>query len=236
MDLVPGPGAWPLSAAATAVLRDPQTPPPALLRLTLRELVVRGVVRVHVAPQRGRRAPVVRLAPGDADAAGLPAPLRQLAGALAPHLSADGTPAHAAVRKATGWRTDLGSLVRQAARDELRTAGLLAEEHGKLLGVVPRTRWQPTPSGRAWARSAADAAAAPITGALPAAGLLLALDQDLQRRLRDASGGADVGSAGWASDDLDHLDAVLGEAGPALDSAVDGGSGGGDGGDGGGGD
>jgi hypothetical protein len=165
--------------------------------------------------------------------------LRALAEALAPHLSPAGTPAHAAVHKATGWRTDLGGLVRQAARDELRTAGLLAEERGKLLGIVPRTRWQPTPSGRAWARSAADAAvhaAALTTAALPAPGLLLALDQDLQRRLRDTSGGADAGSAGWAPDDLDHLDAVLGEAGPALDSAADGGSGGIDGGDGGGGD
>jgi hypothetical protein len=136
------------------------------------------------------------------------------------------------VKKASGWRADLAPRVREAARQELRDAGLLVPAQAPLLGVVPRTRWQLTPSGRAWARSASDAA----VGALPAAGLLLALDESLQRRLRDTAG-ADGGGPVW-DDDVAALDAVLGEAGPALDSAADAGSGGdgGDGGDGGGGD
>jgi hypothetical protein len=138
------------------------------------------------------------------------------------------------VRKAAGWRLDLAAEVRQATRHELAAAGLLVGERGRLFGVVPRTRWRLTPSGQVWARSASDAVVA-TAGVLPAAGLLLALDEDLQRELR-AADGADGGgsSAGW--DDVDGLDAVLGDVGPALDSATDAGSGaGGDGGDGGGG-
>lgn len=235
----PGPGGWPLSAPATAVLRDPGTAPQVLLRLALRELVVRGAVRVHRV-ERARHGPgTVRLAPGDVDASSLPVPLRLLATALLPHLTAEGTPARTAVRRAAGWRADLSPRVREAARHELDAAGLLRQEHDRLLGVLPRTRWQLTPTGRAWARSASDAAVSGA-GLLPATGLLLALDQDLQRRLREAAGEAD-GSVpvGWGGDDVEALDAVLGDAGPALDSAVDAGSGGGGGdggGDGGGGD
>jgi len=230
------PGRWPLSAPATALLRDPAAAPPALLRLALRELVVRGTLAVRAVEQRGRRPPTVRLAPSHAGTAGLPPALHLLADALLPHLGSDGTSAATAVQRASGWRADLASRVRDAARYELVTTGLLVREQDRLLGVVPRTRWRLTPSGQAWARSASDAAAV-SAGLLPATGLLLALDQDLQRRLRDTAVADGHGSATWDDHDLDALDTVLGDAGPGLDSAADAGSGssGGDGGDGGGG-
>ena len=238
MDHAPDPGAWPLSAPATALLRDPRTAPGALLRLALRELVVRGTVAVRAVDRPGRRATTVRLAPGDVQVARLPSGLRPVAEALLPHLAGGGAPAVAAVRKASGWRADLASRARDAAREELRAAGLLAEQRERLLGLVPRTRWQLTPSGQAWARSVGSGptAAALPAAALPAAGLLLALDDDLQRRWRDAAAVDGHGAGGWDDGELDALAAVLGDAGPALDSAADGGSGsGGDGGDGGGG-
>ena len=162
-----------------------------------------------------------------------PAPLSWLGARLVSHLDAAGTPAAKALQRASGWRTDLGAGVRDAARRELRSAGLLVGERTLVLGVVPRTRWRLTGSGRAWALSASGAAAA-AAGVLPAAGLLLALDLDLQRRLRQDAGARGDGGDGWG--DLEALDAVLGDAGPGLDSAADGASGGGgDGGDGGGG-
>jgi len=108
------------------------------------------------------------------------------------------------VQRASGWRADLATRVREAARDELRAAGLLTQEEDRLLGVVPRRRWRLTPSGRAWCRSAADASAA-ASVVLPATGLLLVLDQELRRRLRDAAG-VEVPAA-WG--DADGLDAVL---------------------------
>jgi hypothetical protein len=234
VDHTPDPGAWPLSAPATALLRDPRTAPGALLRLALRELVVRGAVTVHPVDRRGRRPATVRLAPGGVSVGGLPSALRPVAEALLPHLAGDSTSAADAVSKASGWRADLASRAREAARQELRTAGLLAEERDRLLGVVPRTRWRLTPSGQAWARSAGSA---PAAAALPAAGLLLALDDDLQRRWRDAAVADGHGTVAWDDGELDALDTVLGDAGPALDSAADGasGSGGDGGGDGGGG-
>lgn len=230
MNVTPGPGAWPLSAPATALLRDPRAPQHLLLRLALRELVVRGVVRVSALDRRRWRPSSVRLAPGAVTAAGLPSPLALLAEALLPRLAAEGTDALQAVQKAAGWRADLATRVRDGAREELRAAGLLAQTPGRLLGVIPRSRWTLTPSGRAWAGSAADSAVA-AAAVLPATGLLLVLDQELQRRLRDAAG-VEVPAA-WG--DADGLDAVLGDAGPALDGAADGGSSSGDGGDGGGG-
>ena len=230
MDVIPSPGAWPLSAPATALLRDPRTDASLLLRLALRELVVRGVVRVSRLDERRWRSTAVELAPGGTAPDALPPPLARLAEALLPRLRPQGIAAHAAVQKAAGWRADLATRVRDAARDELRATGLLRPESQRLLGVVPRTRWTLTPSGRAWAGSAADGTVA-AAGVLPATGLLLVLDQELQRRLRDDAG-VEVSSS-WG--DADGLDAVLGDAGPALDSAADGGSGGDGGGDGGGG-
>ena len=231
MERSPSPGRWPLSAPATAMLRAPDTPEHELLRLAVRELAVRGIICVELV----ERPAEDRLTPGVVDAAALPAPLAQLAARLLPHVAAEGTPARRAVRRAAGWRADLSAGVREATRHELATAGLLVCERDRLLGIVPRTRWRLTPSGRVWAHSASDAAAA-AAGVLPAVGLLLALDEEVQRDLRGAVG-ADGGDGAATWGDVDALDAVLGDAGPALDSAVDAGSGagGGDGGDGGGG-
>ena len=232
VEQTPSPAAWPLSAPATALLDDPRTAPGVLLRLALRELVVRGAVRVQLDRRQRRRPAGVLLAPGDVDATDLPAPLSWLGARLVAHLDAAGTPATKALQRASGWRTDLGAGVREAARRELRSAGLLVAERTLVLGLVPRTRWRLTGSGRAWALSASGAVAG-AAGVLPAAGLLLALDLELQRRLRQEAGALGDGGE-WG--DLEALDAVLGDAGPGLDSAADGASGGGgDGGDGGGG-
>ena len=65
VDRSPSPGAWPLSAPATALLRAPDTAPHELLRMAVRELVVRGVLRVELVEQPAE----VRLTRGHVDAA-----------------------------------------------------------------------------------------------------------------------------------------------------------------------
>lgn len=235
----PEPGAWPLSAAATAVLRRPRTSGEVVLRLALRELVVRGVLRTGPLERRRCGADRVDLLPGDRPAGSLPAPLPQLAAALLPHVKAEGTDAAGAVQAAVGWRGQLVNGLRDTCREDLRARGLLVPARARALGLLPVTRWEPTPSGQAWARRAdrLEREGTPV-GVLPAAGLLLALDVAVARRLRE--GPADTGAA-WAPPgcDLGALDDVLGDVGPALDTAADGGSSsadGGGGGDGGGGD
>lgn len=234
----PAPGAWPLSAAATALLRDPGLAGDAVLKLALRELVVRGVLRAELGEPRRFRRPSLTLRPGGQPVAGLPAPLTRLAGELLPHVPPEGREATKAVQKSVGARHQLLAQLRTDVRDSLQRQGLLTAERSKVLGVVPRTRWVRTPTGAVWAlvpRGLERERPAVLSGAsLPAVGLLLALDQEVARTLRREDG-AHVMVEG----DVDGrtLDAVLGDVGTGLDSAVDGGAGGGDGGgDGGGGD
>ncbi len=47
--------AWPLSAAATALLRDPRVKETELLKLSLKELVVRKAWRLESRPAKRRR-------------------------------------------------------------------------------------------------------------------------------------------------------------------------------------
>jgi len=244
----PEPGAWPLSAATTAMLRDPGLSAAEVVKLALRELAARGVLSIEKVEPRSFRPPRVTLLPGGRPAAGLPVPLPELAAALLPHTAAEGTEAADVVRKAVAARRDLLVLLHAQTREELASRGLVDPQRYRLLGVIPRTRWIRTPSGEAWAAVPRDlelgrAAAGAAGAALPAVGFLLALDQAVARALRPQGDAQPVVWAGDTSGSTDHppdrdtLDAVLGDAGAGLDGAVDGGSGagGGDGGDGGGG-
>lgn len=227
--IAPEPGEWPLSAAATVLLRAPRTSSAEMLRLALRELVVRDVLRVVEVRSRRWSLPRVTVRRGDADPHGLPVPLPALAAALLLHVEAGGADAGKAVRKALGRRQDLLSRLRRETLQHLADRGLLTVRRELMLGLLPVRRRRLTPTGVAWAGSLA---AVPSTAlVLPAVGVLLALDRDVARELRGRLDGAAVQ---WEVDaDLDALDAVLGDVGAALDSAADGGSGG-DGGDGGG--
>jgi hypothetical protein len=121
--------------------------------------------------------------------------------------------------------------VRDEVREVLGAQGLLTAERTKVLGVVPRTRWVRTPTGEAWAAVPRglerDRPTALAGAALPAVGLLLALDVEVARALRSGDGAAVVAEDGG---DGDVLDEVLGDVGTGLDGAVDGGAGGADGG------
>lgn len=242
---IAAPDGWPLSAAATTMLREPGLHPGAVLKLALRELVVRGVLRVGEVERRRYRSPRVSLLPGVRPATGLPVPLSRLADTLLPHMTATGTDAIDAVQDALDGRRDLLVQLHTEVREELGARGLIASERYRVLGVIPRTRWVRTPAGEAWVavphdlevnRTAAGAA-------LPAVGLLLALDEEVIRALRGHGGDGPVvvtGAGDTGSDrhiDDATLDAVLGDVGAGLDGAVDAGAGGGgsDGGDGGGG-
>lgn len=225
----PSPGEWPLSAAATVLLRTPRTSAAEVLRLALRELVVRDVLRVvEVQPRRWSRERVT-VQRGSADPRGLPVPLTALASALLPQVGPGNADVAKTIRKALGWRQDLPSRLRRDALQHLADRGLLAARRERLLGLIPVRRRRLTPTGSAWAVSLASVPSTALV--LPAVGVLLALDRSVARELRDRFDGT---GAHWTSDaDLGALDAVLGDVGDALDGAADGGSGG-DGGDGGG--
>lgn len=140
----PGLGDWPLSAAATALLRAPRTSAAEVLRLAMRELVVRDVLAVvDVRPHRLSRASVT-VRRGTADPAGLPEPLPGLAATLLPHVDAGHADVTRAIRKALGWRQDLLARLKRASLQQLANSGLLSPRRERLLGVVPLRRWRPT--------------------------------------------------------------------------------------------
>jgi hypothetical protein len=160
---------------------------------------------------------------------------------LLDRLPAGGEEATRAVRAAVGPAAGLVEQLRVEVRDALAGQGLLTAERSKVLGLVPRTRWLRTPTGDAWAAVPRglerDRTAALPAGTLPAVGLLLALDDEVARVLRSGGDAAVVHVEADGELDGRTLDAVLGDVGTGLDSAVDGGasSSGSDGGDGGGG-
>jgi hypothetical protein len=93
------------------------------------------------------------------------------------------------VHKAVGVRHQQLEQLRTEVREALSAQGLLTSERVKLLGVLPRTQWVRTPTGEAWAAVPRglerDRTAALSAAALPAVGLLLALDQEMVRALRE---------------------------------------------------
>jgi len=247
---------WPLSAAATHVLRhlDDATGD-EVLRLGVRELVLRGVWRVG----RRERARLVglrselTLTRGARRAPAL-APVMQLDAALGMVIGPDVVPVHKAVKRLVRRRGSGRGALLAATRDELVDRGLVSIERTRVLGLVLRTRVSDTPEGRAlaarsWeveealrdaltdpARAVDGLRAAGPLALLVSAGPLSELDDELRERVVATGAGAGSGSGGgsFSDEELERLDAFD----PALDATLDasgGGSGDGGGGDGGGG-
>lgn len=249
---------WPLSAAATALLRDPRADDRELLKLTLKELILRGayaVDRETRAGRRGRSTVTLWLRPGYTSPPAL-APLALLERRIRSGWTAgaERTELRKVVERLPGT---MAVGVRDAAREELRGRGLVELERRRVLGVFPRTTVTLTPSGASWrdgsyergeaiAEAAggrrADAAAQLV--ALGALVLFLAPAPlaELDALLRAREGADALVDTGLDGIDLDlsFLDGLGDALGSvfdgAFDSAVDAGGGGdGGGGDGGGG-
>ena len=251
---------WPLSAAATAVLRDPTIAHDDVLRLALKELVLRRAWRIEQREQAGRLRTRTRVHLREG-AAGPPAlaPLPELHAALREVVGADGHPLDRTAASLRSVWDDVPRTLHRAAQADLVDRGLAESTRDRLLGIVPRTRLRRTPRGEALAKAShereqglrallagGDAAAA--SAALAAAGglILLAAPElagEIEAFFARAAAGGDRGGGGVAGDDdggtvdgislpeLSLLDAVD----PGIDAAFDAGGGGG-GGDGGGGD
>jgi hypothetical protein len=149
---------WPLSAAVTAVLRDVDEQPGVVVRLTLKELVLRRAWRLERRTDRsgllGRPKEVVVIVPGDRpapDLVPLPVADRVLREVVGPH----GIELSVAVRRLMK-RTAGGEQLRDAARDELAARGLAEVERRKRFGLVPRTDVRLTPTGESWLRDSLD--------------------------------------------------------------------------------
>jgi len=237
---------WPLSAAATSVLRAPDTDAGEVLELALKELVVVGAWRApRVGGRRGR--PRHALARGARPVPPL-APLPVLHRALEEILGDGGRDLAGSVQRLLRRRPGLPERLRADARAALVERGLLHVERRRLLGVLPRTTAVRTQLGESWLADARDRmrwlAERPDDArqAVAAGGLLLLLDAaaleevaEAVRALRDVpprSGGVVIDDRS-GDEDLAGLDAL----GGSLDAAIaEGGAGGdGGGGDGGGG-
>lgn len=250
--------AWPLSAAATQLLRRPRTQKPEVVRLALKELIVRRAWRLDVERRRGRlgRERVTRtLRPGPAPVPAQPV-LRELDASLR-QVAPGGGELRGIVQHVMEADRKLPTRLQEAAREELAARGLVALERSRILGVVPRTKAVPTAAAEGW-RRAAEARMSGLRGADAATvaalgGLVLLLDpapmaelDATLKRLRDQGSGGGDGGSGGSTDSADGLDldlgdfSVLDDLDGGFDSDVDAGSsdGGGDGsggGDGGGG-
>ena len=248
----PRPGdPWPLSAVATALLRGLDVPPDELLKLGLKELVVREVVRLEreerfsLLPARRVRLwlrPGIERVPPVAPLPDLAAAVRRVLGGRREELA----------DVAKRLRRDDGRLaerLRDVCAADLRSRGLLRTERSRVLGLIPRDRLARTAEGEAWERAsweredrlaalrdqAGSDAFVAEAAALGALALLLA--PDLRRQVSHAldrrpDGGGTV-AGGNVHDDAEALERVdlgaLDETDTSFDSAV-GGDGGGDGG------
>lgn len=144
---------WPLSAAATQLLADlredgaPLTPPQTISRLAVKELVLRGHIRILEVKKRKWRSTSVLVQVGPAaSAAHLPAPLDLLAARL-PQTSRDELSSvikSAAKHHPTLFSKDL----RDAALEDLRRHGLVEDRAKKVLKVWTTTFPAPTERGR----------------------------------------------------------------------------------------
>jgi len=128
----PAPGDWPLSAAATAMLREPRSSGPTLMALAVRELVARGVVDARLGTARRWRPQAVLLGPGRPPV-DLPRPLPLVAAALLPRLTPEGADATAAVRACLGKKRQLLGQVADDTRSELVDRRLLQVQRDRVL-------------------------------------------------------------------------------------------------------
>lgn len=145
--------AWPLSAAATQLLADlredgePITTPQTISRLAVKELVLRGHIRILEVKKRRMRSSKVYVAIRDASSAShLPAPLYLLAAHLPPTSGAELSSVikETAKRSPTLFSKDL----KEACLDDLRRNGLVEDRVKKVLKVWTTTFPAPTERGR----------------------------------------------------------------------------------------
>lgn len=155
---------WPLSAAATQLLIDLRTDGPGntasqtISRLAVKELVVRGQLRILAVRKRRLRSTVVTVANNPhAVSRELPPPLYLLATSLP---ATDGDDLSKVIRKAAKAFPKLfSSELKASALEELTQSGLTEERYRKVLGFWPSSYQAPTPLGEQWAaRARSDAA------------------------------------------------------------------------------
>ena len=235
---------WPLTAAATQTLlaiaasaspKGAGAPAPKeVVKLALKELLVRGAYRIQIEKRRFGKAKVT-LYPQQA--ASLPWPLATFDGALRPH-----TPGEigSVIKMARKYRKTLIKDVGELFLGELTQRDLVEQRTEKALGIFSTTRWRRTASGDAWAATAAQhvqrlqglpseaesdpnsaARAAAAAGALALmVPVALAVLARLRRRSRRHGGDLDMDfvylSDGAAFDPFDSV-------GDLFDSALEGG-------------
>lgn len=145
--------AWPLSAATTQVLADlredgaPSTSAQTISRLAVKELILRGHIRILEAKKRRMRSTkvIVAIAPTTASAT-LPAPL----GLLLAHLPQTNGEDLSSVIKAVAKRhtTLFSTDLKEAAIADLRANGLVEDRVKKVMRVWTTTYPGPTERGR----------------------------------------------------------------------------------------
>lgn len=133
---------WPLSAAATQVLldheRSSKTTASVVGRLALKELVVRGAVRVTRIEAKKRRKTKVGISTTSLDTRSFPTPLPLLRGALPETVDGD---LAKAIQKAIKKDSQLfRERLRDEANRELVRRGLIEEHERHVLLIFPK-RW-----------------------------------------------------------------------------------------------
>lgn len=239
---------WPLSGAATLLLRRPDASPDDVLKVALKELVMRRVWRLMwrtkdrrvLGPKR-----VLAMAPGERSCPAL-GPLRRVDVALRRHCPEDGDEVRRVVQQMVGSGEKIARRSYDDAADEAERFGVVDVRRRKVVGLFPWTTITRTDAGDEWCDYARTREArlaeqlrnrgTQVLGELaPLAGLVVVLsppvlaELDEVLRRQGADGGAEVDVSGLDLDVSSALDS-------AFDSAVDAGSsdGGGDGGGGGG--
>jgi hypothetical protein len=238
------------SAAAAQVLLEPQSGGRDLLKLGLKELLLRGVFRLRRTQEPGwfgRRREVLRVEPGQAPPCG-DAATAALARELRRAVTADAR----LDRVTAALRQAYGAGYERFRRDEvlagMQAQGLVEWQTRRLLGLFPWRTLALTARGRVRStalrrqlerarRLGADSGPeqlVPLLAALGPAVVLVPVLWPALRQLDTAMRPPDGGSASYefdfSADDLDALDATA----DAVDSSVDAGDGGDGGGDGGG--
>jgi hypothetical protein len=216
------PESWPLSAAATEVLRNLDASGGDVLKLSLKELVLRGSFAIEQRKKKGMFGSKDEpwLVPREPKAASLP-PVDVLEPALRRVVPAEGAPVKQAVQKLVRSHTTLGKNLRDRALAELQARGLIEMQARKVLFV---TRHKPvrTQSGDLWAQRAMEweQALTINVGSLPtrdlaamaagAAAIVLLLQgpvmQALSGRLTRRRRGHYDSSGAWVDDDYDDDD------------------------------
>lgn len=147
--------AWPLSAAATALLCDlreggpPQTSAATLSRLAVKELVLRGQLRVVAVKKRRLRRNIVTVATAPIGAAGPLAPPLDFLASRIPATS--GEDLSALIKVATQRQPQaFAEELKQSALGDLRRRGLIEDRKKRVLGMFSTTYPAPTPLGQQW--------------------------------------------------------------------------------------